>query len=59
MRGPSSPYAFITHRSSRAFFLASTAQHVETRRRVRDLVGAAAMLLGIVAWGGLLVLLAG
>ena len=63
MRGPSSPYAFIAHRSSRAFFWASTAQHLETRletrRRVRDLIGAAAMLLGIVAWGGVFVLLAG
>jgi len=59
MRGPSSPYAFIAYRSSRAFFWASTAQHLETRGRVRDLIGAAAMLLGIVAWGGVFVLLAG
>ncbi len=59
MQAASSSCAFIAHRSSRAFFLAHTAQHVETHGPIRDLVRAVAMLLGIASWGGVLLLLAG
>lgn len=59
MHAASSPYAFIAHRASRAFFLARTAQHVETRGLARDVARAVAMLVGIASWGGLLLLLAG
>ncbi len=57
MHALSSRYAFIAHRSSPSFFLARTAQHVESRRLARDLARAAAALLGLVCWGGVLLLL--
>jgi hypothetical protein len=59
MQAASSPSAFVAHRSSRALFLPHGAQHVETWRRARDLVRAAAMLLGILSWGTVFLLLAG
>lgn len=59
MHAVSSPYSFISHRASRAFFLAQTAQHVETGGIASELARAAAMLVGIASWGGLLLLLAG
>ncbi len=54
-----SPYAFIAHRSSPAFFLARTAQHVESRRLARDLARAAAALLALVGWCAVVLLVAG
>jgi len=59
MHTVSSPYSFVSHRASRAFFSARTAQHVKTEGLGRELARAAAMLLGIASWGGLLLLLAG
>lgn len=59
MHAAGSHYGFITHRTSRAFFLAHTAQQVETRRVLRELVRAAAALAGIFSWGGVLLMLAG
>ena len=59
MHAATPPYAFIAHRPSRAFFLPHRAQHVETWRLARDLVRAAAMLLGILSWGTVFLLLAG
>jgi hypothetical protein len=53
------PYAFDSRRSSRSFFLPRTAQQVESGRRARELARAAAALLSLVSWGGLLLLVAG
>ena len=59
MQAVGTPYGFVKHRASRAFFLARTAQHVETGGLARELARAAAMLLGIASWGALLLLLEG
>ena len=59
MRTLSSRYGFIPHRSSPSFFLARTAQQVRSRKGVHELARAAAALLGLVSWGGVLLLLAG
>jgi len=55
----SSRYGFIPHRSSPSFFLPRTAQQVKSRKGVHELARAAAALLGLVSWGGVLLLLAG
>ncbi len=55
----SSRYGFIAHRWSPSFFLARTAQQVKSRKGVHELARAAAALLGLVSWGGVLLLLAG
>jgi hypothetical protein len=55
----SSRYGFIPHRSSSSFFLTRTAQQVKSQKDVHELARAAAALLGLVSWGGLLLLLAG
>jgi len=40
-------------------FLPRTAQQVKSRKGVHELARAAAALLGLVSWGGVLLLLAG
>ncbi len=55
----SSRYGFIPHRSSPSFFLTRAAQQVKSGRGVHELARAAAALLGLVSWGGVLLLLAG
>jgi hypothetical protein len=59
MHAVSSPYSFAAHRASRAFFLARTAQHVETGGLGCEIARAAVMLAGIASWGAVLLLLAG
>ena len=54
----SSRYGFIPHRSP-SFFLTRAAQQVKSRKGVHELARAAAALLGLVSWGGVLLLLAG
>ncbi len=49
----------LAHRRRRAFFLACITQQVKTSGVVPELLRAGAALAAIVAWGGLLALIAG
>jgi hypothetical protein len=49
-------YALLHRRSTRAFFLARTAQHVESLRTLREVARALAALGALLAWGGVLLL---
>lgn len=46
-------------RSTRSFLLARTAQQVKRRTPIRECFAFAASLAGFIAWGTLLILLAG
>jgi hypothetical protein len=57
---PSLHRRLIAARRSRAFFLRRTTQHVSSRRAVVvEIARAAVALTAVVAWGALLVLVAG
>jgi hypothetical protein len=49
----------LVHRRRRALFLARTTQQVKSSGVVPELLRAGAALAAIVAWGGLLALIAG
>ena len=50
---------FVPYRRTRALFLLRTAQHVRSTDVARELVRALLALAGAVAWGTVVVLLAG
>ncbi len=50
-------YTLLHRRSSRAFFLAPTTQHVESRRVLREVARAVAALAGLIGWAGVCLLL--
>ena len=53
-------YTLLHRRSSRAFFLARSTQHVKSARRLaRELARAAVALGALTAWAGVALLLAG
>ncbi len=52
-------YALLHRRGSRAFFLARSAQHLESLRLGREIVRAAVALGAVIAWGGVFLLVAG
>jgi hypothetical protein len=52
-------YTLLHRRSSRAFFLASTTQHMESRRVAREVARAAAALAALIGWAGVCLLLGG
>ena len=52
-------YTLVHRRSSRAFFLAQTTQHVESLRVVREVARALVALAALIGWGGVCLLLGG
>jgi hypothetical protein len=52
-------YALLHRRSSRAFFLARTTQHLQSLRAGRELLRALVALGAVIAWGGVCLLLRG
>jgi hypothetical protein len=52
-------YTLRHHRSSRAFFLAPSTQHVESFRVAREIVRALVALGALIGWGGVCLLLGG
>jgi hypothetical protein len=52
-------YTLLHRRSSRAFFLAPTTQHMESRRVVREVARALIALAALIGWGGVCLLLPG
>ena len=52
-------YGLITRRRQRAFFLTTSTQQVKTSGALREIARGLAALGAAVAWGGLLLLLAG
>jgi hypothetical protein len=52
-------YALLHRRSSRAFFLARSTQHVESPRVAREIVRALVALGAVIGWSGACLLLAG
>ncbi len=52
-------YALLHRRSSRAFFLTPSTQHVESVRVLRELVRAATAIAAVIGWGGVFLLLGG
>jgi hypothetical protein len=52
-------YALLHRRSSRAFFLARTTQHLQSLRAGREVVRALVALGAVIAWGGVCLLLRG
>ena len=52
-------YALLHRRGSRAFFLARSAQHLESLRLGREVACALIALAAVIAWGGVCVLIAG
>lgn len=52
-------YALLHRRSSRAFFLTRTTQHLQSLRVGREVFRALAALGALIAWGGVCLLLRG
>lgn len=52
-------YTLLHRRSSRAFFLAPTTQHMESRGVVREVARALIALAALIGWGGVCLLLGG
>ena len=52
-------YALLHRRSSRAFFLARTTQHLQSLRAGREVLRALLALGAVIAWGGVCLLLRG
>jgi hypothetical protein len=52
-------YALLHRRSSRAFFLARTTQHLQSLRAGREVLRALVALGAVIAWGGVCLLLRG
>lgn len=52
-------YALLHHRSSRAFFLARSTQHVKSFLVAREIVRALVALGALIGWGGVCLLLGG
>jgi hypothetical protein len=52
-------YALLHRRSSRAFFLARTTQHLQSLRTGREVLRALVALGAVIAWGGVCLLLRG
>jgi len=52
-------YALLHRRSSRAFFLVRTAQHLRSLRAGREALRALLALGAVIAWGGVCLLLRG
>lgn len=52
-------YTLLHRRSSRAFFLAPTTQHMESRRIVHEVARALAALAALIGWAGVGLLLLG
>ncbi len=52
-------YTLIHRRGSRAFFLASSTQHVERARLLREIARVALALAAVIGWGAVALLLAG
>lgn len=52
-------YALRHHRSSRAFFLACSTQHVKSFRVAREVVRALVALGALILWSGVCLLLGG
>jgi hypothetical protein len=52
-------YALRHHRSSRAFFLVRSTQHVESFRVAREIVRALVALGALIGWSGVCLLLGG
>jgi hypothetical protein len=50
-------YTLLHRRSSRAFFLARSTQHVESLRVAREVTRALAALAALIGWGGVCLLL--
>jgi len=50
-------YALLHRRSSRAFFLARTTQHLQSLRAGREVLRALVALGAVIAWGGVCLLL--
>jgi len=52
-------YALLHRRSSRAFFLARTTQHLQSLRTGREILRALLALGAVIAWGGVCLLMRG
>lgn len=52
-------YGLIARRGQRALFLAAPTQQVKSAELLREIARGAAALGAVVAWGGLLLLMAG
>ncbi len=52
-------YALLHRRSSHAFFLAPSTQHVESLRIAREIARALVALGAVIGWGGVCLLAAG
>ena len=52
-------YALLHRRGSRAFFLARSAQHLESLRLGGEIARALVALGALIAWGGVCLLVAG
>ena len=52
-------YALLHRRSSRAFFLAGSTQHVESFRVAREIARALVALAALIGWSGVCLLLGG
>ncbi len=52
-------YTLLHRRSSRAFFLTRTTQHVESFRVLREVARALTALAALIGWGGVCLLLGG
>jgi hypothetical protein len=52
-------YTLLHRRSSRAFFLAQSTQHLESFRVAREVGRALVALAALIGWGGVCLLLAG
>jgi hypothetical protein len=52
-------YALLHRRSSRAFFLARTTQHLQSLRAGREVLRALLALGAVIAWGGVCLLMRG
>jgi len=52
-------YALLHRRPSRAFFLAQSAQHLESLRLGREVARALVAVGAVIAWGGVCLLVVG
>jgi hypothetical protein len=52
-------YALLHRRSSRAFFLARTTQHLQSLRTGREVLRALLALGAVIVWGGFCLLMRG
>ena len=52
-------YALLHRRSSRAFFLAQSTQHVESLSVLREVARAFMALAAVIGWGGVFLLFGG